>query len=444
MHPKKHDVPDFKNVMISNPHLQTMSETESFATSAGRGRGRRLLLVAPGIPHSVEGGSSVVYFEYIKALKRAGFTILNLLLLQPDNASDKRLEVYRDSLEEPGRFDILPCWSPLFVTSHRLRHRLDTAALDSVHDKITAFNPDFVLSLDILCGWAVADFPLGKKTIWLGDLNFETQWYGTLYARREGNRSLKFLFGTLLYAVLWAWIYRNVLKRFDRVVVCAKSSEKVLGRLGIKARYLPYPWPELSTKPRDTSRRSKTPCLLFFGGLGGLGSRSAFHLTMEKIYPLLQKEFGVGRFKIIVCGRGHLPNWAQHEIDKRPEIDFQGYIEDLDSVMDECHALLAPIDVPVGNRTRILTAISRRLLVIAHRNTALGNPDLIDGETCYLASEPQEFVAKICRAIRTPDEANQIVEEAYRSYRRNFDPARTTSAMMDEITGAISDGSCRV
>lgn len=393
----------------------------------------RLLLVAPGIPHQTDGGSSVVFYEYIKALKKAGFTILNLLLLQPDNASEARLAAYRAGLEEPGRFDVLPCWSPMFVTSRRLRHSLDRGALNAFRNRVLDFKPDAAVSLDILSAWAIADLPVGGKVVWLGDLNFETLWHATLYARREGNSSLKYFIGTWLYSQLWARIYRNVLKRFDSVIVCAKSSEYALARLGINARYLPYPWPELSQRARDVSRRSKLPSFLFFGGLGGLGSRSAFHFLMDKIYPILTRDLGNNAFRIVICGRGRLPPWARRQIDERPEIDFRGYVEDLDAMMDECHALLAPIDVPVGNRTRILTAISRRLLVITHRNTALGNPDLVDGKTCYLASEPEEFVDRIRRAICNPDEASRIVETAYQSYRRNFSPERAIPPVIAEI-----------
>jgi len=407
---------------------------------ASKPRMGRVLLVAPGIPHSTEGGSSVVFFEYTKALSQANVQVLNLLLLQPDNASEGRLSDYRKALEESSRFDVLPCWSQSFVTSKRLHLDFDKAAVDAVREQVLAFDPDVIVALDIVSAWAAADLPARRKIVWLGDLNFETRWYVTLYARREGNLGLKHLVGNGLYSVLWAWVYRKVLRRFDSIIVCAKSSERAVGWLGIKGRYLPYPWPQLSHKPRDASRLSPTPSLLFFGGLGGLGSRSAFHFLMDGIYPLLIEAFGRGGFRIVICGRGDLPEWTQREIDARPEIDFQGYIENLDAVMDECHALLAPIDVPVGNRTRILTAISRHFPVIAHRNTALGNPDLVDGQTCYLAGTPEEFVDRIRRTVENPSETRRIVETAYRSYRQSFGPENAIPPVLADIERGMSPG----
>lgn len=392
-----------------------------------------VLIVAPGIPHPTEGGSSVVFYEYIKAVKKAGFNVLNLLLMQPDNSSDSALAAYRAGLEEPGRFEILCCRSPQFVTTRHGQHRLDTAALSTVRNRILAFKPAAVLALDILGAWAVVDLPIGNKVVWLGDLNFESHWYVTLYARREGNLAFKHIIYSAVSSIFWGLIYRKVLKSFDTVIACAKSSERALARIGINACYFPYPWPRLSLKPRDDQVRASIPSLLFFGGLAGLGSKSAFHLLIEEIYPMLRREFGEGGFRVVICGRGELPAWASRQIEARKEIDFRGYVSDLDTVMDECHALLAPIDVPVGNRTRILTAISRRLPVIAHRNTALGNPALVDGETCYLARTAGEFVDRIRRVVRNHEEAKRIVKSAYRSYIENFGPDHATIPIIAAI-----------
>ena len=206
-----------------NRPLETLPSQPEYSKAAGPGR--RLLIVTHGIPHPTEGGSTVVFYEYIKAAKAAGFTILNLLLLQPDNASEARLAEYRRGLEEAGPFEVVTCSSERFITLHRLRITFDKAAMTPLRDRILAFDPDAVLALDIMAAWAIAEFPLKGKVVWLGDLNFETLWYGAIYGRREGNRGLKDLVGNTLYALIWALIYRKVLRRFDSIIVCAKSSE---------------------------------------------------------------------------------------------------------------------------------------------------------------------------------------------------------------------------
>ena len=82
-------------------------------------------------------------------------------------------------------------------------------------------------------------------------------------------------------------------------------------------------------------------------------------------------------------------------IADNPEFQWLGFVPDIDSVITACHAVLFPIDVAVGNRSRILTALCKGALVIAHRNVALGNPALVDGRTCALAATPEEFIDRM-------------------------------------------------
>ena len=71
--------------------------------------------------------------------------------------------------------------------------------------------------------------------------------------------------------------------------------------------------------------------------------------------------------------------------------------------------------------------------MIAHRNTALGNPELVDGKTSYLAGTAEEFVDRIRRVIRNPDETRMIVEAAYRSLIEHFRPDRATAPIIAAI-----------
>jgi glycosyltransferase involved in cell wall biosynthesis len=95
-----------------------------------------------------------------------------------------------------------------------------------------------------------------------------------------------------------------------------------------------------------------------------------------------------------------------------------------------------PIDVPVGNRSRILTAMAMRALVIAHANTALGNPALVDGETCYLASDAEGFVRAMAEAVDNPVRRMTIIDRAFRCYDQRFRPERATSRLAERL-GAL-------
>jgi hypothetical protein len=393
---------------------------------------RRLLVVAPGIPHPTEGASTVLFFHYIDALKRAGFDLFNVLLLENKTATPERLSAYEARMTGERGFQVKGCWSDTgwVRTGWRRGHQLDRRSLGPLVEAARSFRPDAIVCLDFLSAWAASEIP-GRRLVWLGDLNFQSFWYNSLYSWKEGLGSLREVAIVGFLSHLWKRLYRRVLRRAERVVVASKSSEPALARLGIAARYLPYPWP--ADPPATGIARDARPTLLFFGSLQGLGSRSALHMMLDRLYPALVARFGPGKFQIVVCGRGTLPDWARASAADKPEIELKGFVDDLPALMARGHAFAAPMDVPVGNRSRIVTAMAQRLLVIAHPSTALGNPDLVDLQTCHLAATPEAFVERFERAIAQPAETAAIVDRAFAVYSSKFAPERASALMVREV-----------
>ncbi|WP_096701963.1 glycosyltransferase [Magnetospirillum sp. 15-1] len=397
---------------------------------------KRLLIVVGGVPHPTEGASVVLFHKYIDGFRQAGYDILTLILAQPDNARPERLAEWRAAMEGP-KFQVRVAHSPAFVHSGRRRCTFDHAALAPVRAEIEAFRPDAALLFDLASAWAMDGWSIGRRTVWLGDLNFDTYLYHTRYARREGQGNWRhFLMG---HWRSWQWkrIYARVLRGCERIVVASKSSEARLARLGLEARYMPYPWPSEPADPAALGPKPAKPTFFFFGQLAGLGSRSAFHLMTEGIYPRLREAFGPGGFEILIGGRGDLPGWVVDGLNNRPELRYLGFVEDLDRVMGGCHAVLAPIDVPVGNRSRILTALAKGMLVVAHTNTALGNPDLVDGQSCWLASTPEEFVDRLRRAVEQTDKSAAVALGGQRVYKQLFAPEVAVPALIRAVAAGL-------
>lgn len=405
------------------------------------GGGARILVVVMGVPHPSVGASSVLFHWYIEGLRRAGFRILNLLLLQPNNSDEAELEAYRVRMGDDENFRIVACRSSCFVKTNRYRHAFDHAALEPFRAEVEAFKPQATLCLDFAGAWGVKKWLVGNRVVWLGDLNFQTFLHHALYARREGEAGLHHIAMSLWHAWLWRWLYRRVLWPCHRVVVSSKSSEGHLAALGVSSNYQPYPWPA-EPPPNRLVTKAERPTFFFFGQLQGLGSRSAFHMVVDGIYPRLLKTWGPGGFEILIGGRGGLPGWVEAAIANRPEFRYLGFVEDLDETMGACHALLAPIDVPVGNRSRILTALSKRMVVVAHVNTALGNPDLVDGQSCYLADRPDAFVERLRRAVEQPEDAAAVAERGFQVYKRLFAPEIAVPIMVDMVREAAVADAC--
>jgi len=88
--------------------------------------------------------------------------------------------------------------------------------------------------------------------------------------------------------------------------------------------------------------------------------------------------------------------------------------------MSKCHAVIAPIDVPVGNRSRILTAMSSGALLIAHKNASLGNPDLINNINCLLCNDEYEFVDAMIKSVTMPLEMEAISKNGIEMFNLHF------------------------
>jgi hypothetical protein len=177
---------------------------------------------------------------------------------------------------------------------------------------------------------------------------------------------------------------------------------------------------------------------LFYGHLFGLGSRSSLHFLFSKLYPELHKIWGKGGFDIIIGGREAPPDWAMSMIRDRVEFQYVGFIENLTDMLARVHAAIAPLDVPVGNRSRILTAQAKRALVIAHENAALGNPYLVDMETCLLAGSARDFAHRMQMAVESRSIVQDIINRAEASYAETYEPPQAVLHMLTAIDDCSS------
>jgi hypothetical protein len=402
----------------------------------------RLTIVSPGIPHSTKGASTVLFFHYIYGLKKAGFEILNVLLLPEGTYAQDDLTEYISRMSEPGKFEVVVCQAPRFEAPKSFSLKLKTALLSEVRSRVGDFRPDVVLAFDLLSARVAKCFKVSNTVVWLGDLNFQTFWYHAWYEVKERPLAVVHLPMAWIRSWLWKKIYRKALRDVKRVIVASKSSEVELARLGISAVYLPYPWPNDSQERMDgKARKEAIPTFLFYGTLTGLGSRSGLHFLVRSLYPRLLRLWGQKNFKILIAGSRDLPDWVKAECSAKPELLYLGFVKDLDGLMASCHAVICPMDVPVGNRSRIVTAMAKRALVIAHPNTAMGNPGLVHNATCYLASTPEDFVRCMKKAFERSVEVEAIIDNARCLYEQQFAPDVAVDWLLQHVRAVMPDRS---
>ncbi len=404
-----------------------------------------MLIVSPGVPHPREGASTVLFYEYIRGLAEAGARVLNLLLTDATNRNESHLGEYLESMRDLPQFEAVECVvNPLYRVDRWTRRPRVQELPPSVSDRARAFKPEAVVCMDLLSAAYARQLASSlTRVVWLGDLNFQTYWYNALYDIRERGASLKRVARLALVAMeclQWRRFYRSALSDARHVVVSSKASERSLRTLGIASDYLPYPWPAKTETSAAISQPAR-PTFAFFGSLSGLGSRSAFDTMINDIYPGLVEAWGSGGFRLLLAGTRQAPDWVRAALPDKPEILFQGFVDDLVTFMRGCHAVLVPIQVPVGNRSRILTAMAHGSLVVAHANTSAGNPDLVSGDNCLLATSAGEFVRHLRFAAEQPDEAARIARRGRDTYERLFSPPRAVGRFVELVAAGLPGNS---
>lgn len=395
---------------------------------------KRILIVSQGIPHPTRGASTVLYYAYLAALKATGHPVLHLCL--NDKPQNGEWDGYLGQIRPDATFKALYSQVPHYFSISRLAFQIrPTCPECRLVEHARRFQPDVVLCFDILSAAVAKEMGFRKLNVWFGDLQYRSHWYNAVYDLKGGEGSLGKLAFTLLYCVLWKRLYRKVLRDTKLAIVSSISSEAPIREMGAELSvYLPYPWPDggAGLAPME---KFKTPTFIMFGTLSALGSKSAFDFLLTQVLPLLRAQWGGCGFEILIAGSRSMPAWAEKHLAASPEVKFLGFVDDLAALVSRCHAVLAPIAVPVGNRSRIVTAMSMQALVIAHASTALGNPELVSGENCYLADTAYAFAEYMQKAIDRPDLARQLGAAARETYIKSFEPRGATKQFVELVIG---------
>lgn len=400
----------------------------------------RILVCSANVPQPAAtkglSASMMTLYGYVDTFRKKGWPILHVLALDK-RADPAMLEAYRKDIESSGGEVVV--WTSEFATYPRKHSWSDFHAAtvpDEVRTKIRAFRPDAGFCLDVFAAAVLQPLPEVPLLVQVHDPKFQTLWYHALYETREHPAHALRLPFDWLRVRAWKRFYRDTLLQVKRVIAIAKSTEYQLGLLGVPSHYVPISWPE-AQRPASVPARPTQPTFLFLGNLSGVGSRSALHFLLEHVYPRIVQHWGKGGFIVNICGPHTASAWTMSAIAARPEIRFLGYVDDVESLMLSCHAVLAPIDVKVGNRTRILTAMSLGVPVIAHANTALGNPSLVDGETCFLANDAPTFVERMDRAYQGGPAIDRMVTAAKTAFDTQFAPDAAGKLLVRELEAML-------
>jgi len=391
---------------------------------------KKILIVTCGnLPSKNEGSSTILIFYYINFFLKCNYQVFLLSFQEKNNRQIIGKGSFLKQFSKKKNLTFCKITLDKLYTLNKYNfffQNISTFDFSSkIKEKILKFNPDMVFALDIAASSFVNKLllPTKKLYVWLGDLNFSTIYYHYYYDLKYSYKNF-FLF-PIIFCLIYKWkiFYKKNLNRF-KILSGSYTNLSHLRKININSSYLPYPW-HIQFSYKKLKKFSK-PSFIFFGNLKGLGSKSAIDYLLNKIYPSYLKIWGEGGFTIYICGIFDFPENILNKLQKLKNIKYLGFKKNINKIALKCHACLFPIDVPLGNRSRIVTALANRWPIIAHNNVSLGNPALQSGFNCLLAENIEKFIFFSKKIFKNDDLSKKIVKNGYETYNKNF---KLTSAL---------------
>jgi glycosyltransferase involved in cell wall biosynthesis len=347
---------------------------------------QKITVVVNSLISETSGASSLVYYHIIKNFINHKIYVTVIIFSKNKDCSIAIKENFNSEYltviwsKENASISLNPLSKYFIFKQPQLNIEETKVILDS----------DCVFCLDFISARMVCRHHHKNKSIWLGDMLFELEWFSYLEELKDSPLKIYKIPVIMYKTIILLLGYKFYLTNFKKIICCSKTAEKRLKLIGINARFKPFPYADGLHKTKYTHKGGIN--FLFFGNLQGLGSRSGLNALLNKIIPRMRKSKKLSGSKIIICGRVPPSLSMEMTFSRFPEIQYRGFVTDIGEVFKEICAILVPISVPVGNRTRVLSAFSCGMPVIAHKNVSRGNNVMVNCSNAMLCESADEYI----------------------------------------------------
>jgi polysaccharide biosynthesis protein PslH len=238
--------------------------------------------------------------------------------------------------------------------------------------------------------------------------NIESVWL-----ERIGNtapRGLKLPFRR--WAANCRRLERELLPRFERILVASEEDAETVRSLAPGARTLVYP-NAIPRVPEPVSERRNA--IVFSGNLEYQPNRQAVQFFARRIWPILATEFPDLEWHLI----GRNPRGVQDSVFSSPRVRVIGPIEDAVLELSRYRVAVVPVLSGSGTRLKIIEAWAAGVPVVS---TPLGAEGLAASPDCHLltASDPDAFARAVSRLLRDPSLSQSVAAAGRRLYEERF------------------------
>lgn len=274
---------------------------------------------------------------------------------------------------------------------------------------IKSHKSDYVFFDQPFMGWMIPFIKLftGKK-VFLRSNNIE---YLRFKSMGKSWWSVMYMYEKLVY------------KSADLVIFVSDiDMQKAIDEFDLDAQktlLTPYGIPQTELPVKKTNARSflqqqhQIPTnhhiFLFFATMSYKPNYDAVAFIAENIYPLLKQNNNP--FTILICGK-NLPDFMLEKLNNKPELIYCGFVDDIESYIDGCDAMINPILSGGGIKTKAVDTLGRGQIVISTVTGAEGINPALCGNNLYVCKDNnwQDFVYNMLQAT---NQSNKDLPNAF-------------------------------
>ncbi len=194
-----------------------------------------------------------------------------------------------------------------------------------------------------------------------------------------------------------------------------KAQNTLLTPYGIPLVSMPEPTAHAREKLQQLHGiKPSEKILLFFATLNYQPNFEAVEYIAENIYPILKKDPDF-EFRILICGK-NLPEPIKEKLKGKPEINYLGFVEDIDLYIDGADTMINPILSGGGVKTKAIDTLGRSQTVISTQTGAEGIDPSVCGNNLIICQNQHwdEFATAVRKQVEHGH--NVIPQRFYETY----------------------------
>ena len=166
---------------------------------------------------------------------------------------------------------------------------------------------------------------------------------------------------------------------------------------------------------RDAERRGVEPCSLAIWGDAGVWNTTALERLVTRILPLLQKGYPSSRIKVY----GEISEMEKHKYPARPDVVFEGYVEDIRARVRTCEISCFPFSYGSGIKTKILECMNWGVPCVT---SSIGGEGFRENQKSgFECGRSDAEIAGLCAALfRDPEKQTALIRAGYRVIQEEF------------------------